>query len=174
MNNPSRLVGIGLIIVGILSAVLIIGWLASGVAEDSLEMSGALLGGFVGLLAISAPLTVGGVLVLARSRKESERLVQGQRQRRILGRIEAGGQVSISDLAIETQSSRDQVRTDLVDLVSMGLFAGYVDWDDGILYSRDASALRERRTCENCGGELSLAGKGVIRCPFCGTEYFLP
>lgn len=174
MNNTSRLVGIGLLAVGILSAVLIILWLASGVAEDSLEMSGAILGGFVGLLVIAAPLTIGGILVLARSRKASAARERGAEQRKLLGLIEASGQISIADLAIETQSSRDEVRNNLLDLVSMGLFSGYVDWDRGQLYARQASELRNLQYCENCGGELTLSGKGIVRCPYCGTEYFLP
>jgi tRNA(Ile2) C34 agmatinyltransferase TiaS len=61
----------------------------------------------------------------------------------------------------------------LHELVGMGLFAGYVNWDEGMLYSRQASELRQLSQCENCGGQLELAGKGVIRCPYCGTEYFL-
>ena len=27
--------------------------------------------------------------------------------------------------------------------------------------------------CPNCGGQLELTGKGVISCPFCGSEIFL-
>ena len=34
-------------------------------------------------------------------------------------------------------------------------------------------AFGRRNTCEVCGGQLELAGPGVIRCPYCGTEYFL-
>jgi predicted RNA-binding Zn-ribbon protein involved in translation (DUF1610 family) len=41
------------------------------------------------------------------------------------------------------------------------------------LYSSDASNLRGLEKCKNCGGEIKLAGKGVVVCPFCGTEYFL-
>ena len=27
--------------------------------------------------------------------------------------------------------------------------------------------------CPNCGGDLQFAGKGLIVCPFCGSEVFL-
>jgi tRNA(Ile2) C34 agmatinyltransferase TiaS len=43
-----------------------------------------------------------------------------------------------------------------------------------VLYSAEVSALRGTTRCKHCGGEVTLAGKGVIKCPFCGTEYFLP
>lgn len=52
-------------------------------------------------------------------------------------------------------------------------FSGYINWDEGILYSAEAAALREAGRCPNCGGALALAGRGVIRCPHCGTEIFL-
>ena len=58
------------------------------------------------------------------------------------------------------------------DLVHKGLFAGYINWDDGLLISRDAAQLRGNK-CPNCGGEVDLAGKGVIQCPYCGAEIFL-
>ncbi len=28
-------------------------------------------------------------------------------------------------------------------------------------------------TCPNCGGQLELGGKGIIKCPYCGAEIFL-
>jgi hypothetical protein len=87
--------------------------------------------------------------------------------------VKTRGQIAISDLVIELNSSREIVQQNLYQLVGMGLFSGYVNWDEGMLYSRQATELHQLNKCEHCGGELELAGKGVIRCPFCGTEYFL-
>jgi len=70
-------------------------------------------------------------------------------------------------------SSRDEVQSMLYELVNMGLYSGYINWKEGTLYSSEASELRNLDRCKNCGGKLELAGKGVIRCPYCGTEYFL-
>lgn len=96
------------------------------------------------------------------------------RQRKMLGIIESAGDITIADLALETGGTRETVRQDLYDLVSKGLFSGYVDWDRGRLVARQASELRAGGNCPNCGAELSLAGKGLIRCQFCGAEVFLP
>ena len=45
-------------------------------------------------------------------------------------------------------------------------------WDEGTLYSRDAAQLHGHK-CPSCGGAVELAGKGVVRCPYCGAEIFL-
>jgi DNA-directed RNA polymerase subunit RPC12/RpoP len=83
------------------------------------------------------------------------------------------GQVSIADIALEMDMSVDQVKAWVYDLVGKGLFSGYVNWNDGILYSKQASQIREGGKCPNCGGQLTLAGKGVVTCQYCGTDIFL-
>lgn len=174
MRDSGQIVGLGLIIAGGLVALLIAAWLVSGLASSDLEASGAILGGLFGFLFLVAPLAGGGAFVYVRSRSESRELEQVALQRRLLGRIEAAGEIAVADLALETGLTRDGVRDSLVDLVSKGLFSGYVDWERGRLYARQAAQLRELRNCQNCGSELELAGKGLVRCPFCGAEYFLP
>ena len=105
--------------------------------------------------------------------QEAQMAVRAQEQRQLLDMVKTQGQAHISDLAIEMDLSRDEVQKILYDLVGKGLFSGYVNWDEGVLYSQQASQLRERSTCAVCGGQLELAGQGVIRCPYCSTEYFL-
>ena len=77
------------------------------------------------------------------------------------------------DVALELGRTREQIESDLYDLVGLGLFTGYVDWRKGVLHSVEAAQLEARTTCPNCGGELVLAGKGLIKCPYCGAEIFL-
>ena len=75
--------------------------------------------------------------------------------------------------ALEINGTRDQVQKYIYDLVGKGLFTGYVNWDKGELLAVDARQLNASQTCPNCGGQLELAGKGLVRCPFCGSEIFL-
>lgn len=175
MRSSGQTIGIVLIVAGVVVAALLVAWLAAGLADDGgLELSGAVLGGFFGFIFLVAPLVGAGVFMFLRGRGESAMLANVQRQRKMLGIIEAAGEISISDLTLEMGSDRDTVRADLYDLVSKGLFSGYVNWDRNQLFARQASELRGRENCPNCGAPLALAGKGLIRCPNCGTEIFLP
>jgi len=97
-----------------------------------------------------------------------------QKQRQLLDIIKSRGQVSVPDLAMEMQVNADTVKNLVHQLVGLQVFSGYVNWQEGMLYSSDASKLRELDKCKNCGGEINLAGKGVVVCKYCGTEYFLP
>ena len=83
------------------------------------------------------------------------------------------GEVRISDVVLELESTRSQVQQWVYTLVGMGLFSGYINWEDGILYSREASKLKDIHECLRCGGDVALAGKGMSKCKYCGTEYFL-
>jgi hypothetical protein len=71
------------------------------------------------------------------------------------------------------QLPREQIKDMIYSLVGLGVFSGYIHWDKGVLYSSDASKLRDMKQCPNCGGELQLSGKGVAKCRFCGTEFYL-
>ncbi|HQX63466.1 MAG TPA: hypothetical protein PK593_08420 [Thermomicrobiales bacterium] len=176
MFRGGRTIGLLLILGGLGIMAISAAWLASGVADKNsgLRTSGAILGGGLLFVAIILPMLAGGTYVFLKGRSEEAQLATGQRQRKLLAIVETAGQISIADLALQIGGTRDSVRDDLYDLVSKGLFSGYADWNRGILYTRAASDLRGSKTCPNCGGQLEIAGKGLIRCPYCGAEIFLP
>ncbi len=169
-----KTLGIILIIGGIIVGAIIVVLMNVYRAEGSLTAGAATLGIVIGLLVLSLPQLGFGVFLLMRGRQEAAVAESAGKQRQMLGMIKARGQVSIADLAIDLGSSRDEVQRMLYELVNMGLYSGYINWTEGTLYSSEASELRNLDRCKNCSGQLELAGKGVIRCPFCGTEYFLP
>jgi transcription initiation factor IIE alpha subunit len=96
-----------------------------------------------------------------------------ERQLRLLGIVESRGAVSLDDLACEFDVDKGLIKTWLYALVHRGKFTGYLDWNDEMVYSAEASKLRAAGICPNCGGAMGLAGKGVIHCEHCGTEVFL-
>jgi hypothetical protein len=113
------------------------------------------------------------VFLLVRSRREAVEEAERASLRRILDLVKSRGQIPVSDIVLELRSSREKVQRQVHALVGMGLFSGYINWDDGVLFSAEAAGLRTLDRCKYCGGELKLGGKGVVVCPYCGAEYFL-
>lgn len=167
-----RTLGIILIIGGLVGLLLVAVLMAVYWGEGGLSGGAATLG-FTLFAIIPLLLVGGGVFLFWQGGQEAAAMGQVKQQRLLLNIVKTQGQVAISDLVLEMNSSRDAVQQMLYDLVGKGLFSGYVVWDEGMLYSREASQLRDMTQCQNCGGQLELGGKGVVRCPFCGTEYFL-
>ncbi|MGB7295160.1 MAG: DeoR family transcriptional regulator, partial [Candidatus Aminicenantales bacterium] len=141
------------------------------VEDQAAATGGAALG--IGISAILAiPLVGVGIYLIVRGRAEAREMVDIDRQRKILDMVKTRGQVNISDLVFELKSSSQQVRDDVYKLVGMGLFTGYVNWEDGVLYTVESSKLTGNK-CPKCGAEQVFAGKGVIKCQYCGSEIFL-
>jgi DNA-directed RNA polymerase subunit RPC12/RpoP len=173
MPSSGRLIGSLLIAVGLVLGAIFAIWLLSGMSEGNLQGSGAIFGLLFGFLILVAPLVGGGIFFLSRGRAEDKANERVRNQRRLLDMLLTRGQLSIVDVALELGRTREQIESDLYDLVGLGLFTGYVDWRKGVLHSAAAAQLEARTTCPNCGGELVLAGKGLIKCPYCGAEIFL-
>lgn len=166
--------GIILIIGGLVVGGIIVALMMVYRNEGSLNSGAATLGIVLGFLVLVLPQLGFGAYLLLRGRQEAAVAETAGKQRQMLGMIKARGQVNIADLAIDLRTNRDEVQRMVYELVNMGLYSGYINWNEGTLYSSEASELRNLDRCKNCNGQLELAGKGVIRCPFCGTEYFLP
>lgn len=172
MFQPTRTVGLILIVVGVVLALLGIVWGLGNMAAGSLRATGFILL-LVLLLPVAAVLVGGGLFVLVKARAESAQMAEVAKERKLLNMVQTRGQVRISDVALETNSSREQVQQYIYDVVGKGLFTGYIDWKEGTLYSREAQLMRSAGACPNCGGKLELAGKGIVKCPYCGSEIFL-
>lgn len=168
-----RTLGIILLIGGTLVALILGGLMLTYNSEGSLTGGAAFLGFALGFLVLVLPQWGIGAYLLWKGGQEEQVAATAEKQRELLDIIKARGQVDIGDVAIEMQVSKDEVHDMLHQLVGMGLYSGYINWDEGMLYSKEASQIREIGNCYHCGGEVKFAGKGVLRCPYCGTEYFL-
>lgn len=159
----SRIIGIVLIVV----ALGIGGWLASGLATGK-----PITGVTLGLVLFCLPFLAVGLYFLLKSGGEVKQQSVADKERSILNAVTTRGRVGVADLAIETDSSRDEVRNYIYDLIGKDLFTGYVNWDKGELVSAEAAQIKDG-VCPNCGGAVQLAGKGLVKCPYCGTETYL-
>lgn len=173
MAASGRVTGAILLVVGAILGLAVGAWLILGVQDGKMERTGAIFGLILLFGFLVLPLLGGGFYFLTRGRAEAKDLVRVEEQRRLLDIVLTRGQVTVSDLVLELNSTRETVQNDLTALVGRGLFSGYVDWSKGMLYSVEASKLQGRETCPNCGGRLQLAGKGLIKCPYCGADIFL-
>ena len=170
--NTGKIIGLVLVVVGTGVCLLSVLWVAVGYTAGNYEtLAAPVLGSGIAFI-LTAPLIGVGVFLFVKGQQETVEFADVEKERKLLGMVQAQGQIEISDAALELDASRDQVKEWVYDLVNKGLFAGYINWDEGILYSRDAGQLRDGE-CPNCGGEMELAGKGVVNCPYCGVEIFL-
>ncbi len=162
----TRILGVVLIIISLGVAA----WLVVGLTELSAGQSRA--GHVLGLVLFSLPFFAVGLYLILVSRGEIKQETRADKQRIILNAVTTRGRVSVADLAIECNLTRDQVKENIYDLIGKDLFRGYVNWERGELVSAEAAQIKEG-SCPNCGGRLELAGKGLVRCPYCGTETYL-
>ncbi len=173
MNNLGRFLGLALLIGGILVGIIITVLMFTYRSEGRLSAGGMVLGLALGYIVLVLPQFAIGALLVWKGGADEQKADQAAEQRQLLNIVKTQGQIPMSDLVIEMGSSYNNVKSTVYQLVGMGLFTGYINWDEGMLYSEQAINLRELTRCRYCNGELELAGQGVIRCPYCGTEYFL-
>lgn len=168
-KSSGKTIGAILVFAGLVLGLVAAGWLT--MAEGN-TTGGRVLGALLALVII-APIIGVGAFLLVQGGREERAMAEVAQQRKLLNIVKTQGQVTLSDVVLEMGATYQQVKAWLYDLVGRGLFSGYVNWEEGMLYSQQASQLRGETSCKHCGGEVNLAGVGVIRCPFCGTEYFL-
>lgn len=173
MIGSGRTVGIILIVAGLLFCLVVGLFVGSGLATGQANLAATILG--VGIFGVIPLLLLGGVGVylFVRGGAEERDLAQVRKKERLLGMIQAQGKVSLNSIMVEQHMTREEVRNDIYDLVNQGLFSGYIDWQSATFYSKDASRVGTNK-CPNCGGIRELVGKGIVKCPYCGVELFIP
>jgi hypothetical protein len=171
--NSGKIAGFILIGIGVAICAIVSVFVGSGLASHQLQAAGAVLGiGVFGGIPLLVCAGIGSYLLM-RGRAEEAEMAEVRRKERLLGLIQAQGKVSLGTVMIETKMSRDEVKTAIYELVNQGLFAGYIDWSTQTFYSQDASRVGSNK-CPNCGGVRELVGKGIVKCPYCGVELFIP
>lgn len=173
MIGSGRIIGLILIGVGALVAVLGIAYFATNAAVEG----AAKIFGMAFCLVPAAIIAGFGVWFMMKGATETTQFAEVEKQRKILNMVATQGTVQLGSVALETGMTLDQVKTALYDLVGKGLFTGYVDWKGGKLVSSDAAVINQAvisGKCPNCGAPQVVGGKGVIRCEYCGAEFFIP
>ncbi len=173
MPGQGRTLGIVLIVVALVALLVSVALLLAQVSAGETTVTGAILGILIASVVFVLPLGGGGFYLLSKGKQEVTEFNEIAKQKKILNMVLAQGKVTLSDVALELNAPIEQVEDMVRDLVGKNLFSGAINWKDGVLYSKQAAAMKADHKCPNCAGELELAGKGVIKCPFCGAEVFL-
>ena len=169
MIGGGRITGLALMIG---SAVVLAVWSAVVMTAANNNAGGMVLGVFLALL-ICSPLFGIGFYLFRKGKSEESQFAFVKQEKKILNMVLTQGQVSMGELVAELEMPSDSIKDMIRDLVGKQLFSGAINWDKGILYSVESQQLTDGRKCPNCGGQVEFAGKGVIVCPFCGSEVFL-
>ncbi len=172
MVGGGRVVGLGLMIGSVVLLVAFAAWAGTALMSAETSSSGMVLGFVLALVVLTPIFGVGAYLFRSGTAEQGQYAVV-QQERRILNMVLTQGQVSVAELVAELQQPRDTVENMIRDLVGKQLFSGAINWEKGLLYSVESQSLTGGRKCPNCGGELQFAGKGLIVCPYCGSEVFL-
>ncbi len=122
-------------------------------------------------LLLAGPLIALGLYTLNKGQGEAAEEKVIAKQRKLLNLVQTQGSVSLSVAAVELDVTREEIKQLVYDLVGKQLFSGYIDWDKQELHSVELSKVKSG-ACPKCGGKLEVAGKGLVKCPYCGSEVF--
>ncbi|MBX2997092.1 MAG: hypothetical protein KF893_01175 [Caldilineaceae bacterium] len=169
MRGGGRIIGIAMMIIAV---VLLTGWSLTVITAEGNSPGGMILGVFLALV-VCAPLAGIGFYLFRKGKQEEGEFAQVAKEKKILNMVLTQGQVTIHEIVVELETPREQVEDMIRNVVGKQLFSGAINWERGVLYSVESQQLTDGRKCPNCAGELQFAGKGVIVCPWCGSEVFL-
>jgi hypothetical protein len=173
MIGSGKTIGIILIAVGLVICAVASLFVSSGAASGNLTGAATVLG--IGVFGILPLLFLGGagIYLFMRGGAEEKELAEVRQKERLLGLIQAQGKVTLNTIMVEQHLSREQVQNYIYELVQQGLFSGYIDWKSATFFSKDAARVGSNK-CPNCGGIREVVGKGIVKCPYCGVELFIP
>lgn len=172
MVGSGKTIGLVLMIGGAVLLIAFGAWATTALGSSETTAGGATLGIVLALIVI-APIFGIGAYLFRKGGAEQAEFAQVQKEKQILNAVLTRGQVTINELVAEMQLPSEDIKRMVQDLVGKQLFSGAVNWDKGLLYSVESQKLTGDSKCPNCGGDLVFAGKGLIVCPYCGSQVFL-
>lgn len=173
MTGGGRVVGLAMMIGSLVLLLAFGGWGVTAMSTGDGLTSGGLTLGLLLALIVIAPIFGVGAYLFRRGVAEDAQMATVKQEKKILNMVLTQGQVTISELVAELGQPPAEIEGMIRDLVGKQLFSGAINWDKGVFYSVESQQLTEGKTCPNCGGELRFAGKGLIECPWCGSDVFL-
>lgn len=148
-------------------------FLAVQVSSDAMDAAGILLvagGTFV----VAAPLISYGFYgMMTDSQDEPDEPVSMvHQQREFMDVLRSRRQIRIGEMADTLDVSVEDVQRMFHDLVTLGIFSGYVHED--IVYYADPETIRSMSLCFVCQAPITGQADETFSCAGCGTVYYVP
>lgn len=167
--KTNQRIGVALSGIGFALALFASWWLAS--------RGGALIDVLGGALIAFVPVALffgaGFYLYFRPEHEVQDATTSMNKQRDLVDILRRDGQSNFGELAQELEVSQEAVVSMVQQLGELGVFSGYVDWQQNIVYASHPQALRTLQNCRVCGQPIQLVGEGMVPCPHCQTDYFL-
>lgn len=142
--NRGQLLGIGATLVGFIIIALAGINLASQITRPGADAGNLILGALL-TLAFAVPFLGYGMFAYALHAQDEPEPEESDVaiQRRIVEFVNAHGMTTFPTLAEELNLDEQRIRDLVLDLLQLRIFGGFVDWDQGILYARNAAQLND-------------------------------
>lgn len=127
----------------------------------------------IGSLLLATPFMGLGAFLYWRGKKTLSELAIIQHQKRLLFMLKQQEYVRINDVGCALGKSPSYVQYLIHDLVAKGLFHGYLDRTEGLLFPRWSGSLRGLKKCPICAGKQEFTRKRTIDCQHCRAQIFL-
>ncbi len=86
--------------------------------------------------------------------------------------VKDNGQISLASLSDKLHAPPGILREWIYQMVQMGRFKGYINWNEGMLYSTAAEKIGADSRCPSCGGVLKIGAGNIVHCQHCASEIF--
>lgn len=169
-GNFRLFAGVLLFVIGLLMfSSISVGVISGGYNDNSTDLSFLAFA----FMFFFLPFFIIGAVFFWSGLRKSQTQYEEDLQQRLVDMITVRAKVPISELARELRVDEKRVRDLIYIVVGRKRFTGYIQWQEGILYSDEASHLLETQQCVHCGGKITIAGKGIVVCKYCDTEIFV-
>ena len=126
--------GLFLIAAGFILAIMAGLWLALQLAQGIMRADEAALGAAVAFLPAAA-LVVTGLYLRVRGRRQVAPLSATEQQRNLVDLLNQRQQITVHEMARSLGVDETTLRDLVEQLIGLEVFAGYVDWQAGMMYA---------------------------------------
>lgn len=170
--NSGRIIAIAAMTIGFVLAAIAGLFFATQISAGALNTEGVLVGAFIAFVLVASIIGF-GIYLYVQAEANNEPASEMAKQRRLLDWLQDEESLTLQQIYLELDITRDDLRSMLAELAGLQAFSGYINWQAETVHYMPASELRNLHQCKQCDNFINVQGKGVT-CQTCGTQYLLP